>query len=294
MGVICLADREKGPNGLKIIIITVVAVAVVLSGVLIAVSYYYSHAQFGAVDHAFTETSEYSAVDNYSIILTAQHGNVVLVPTNNSLVKVTAESWAYFFTSADVNINETASNNTFTFVITSSQQGFKATEIRLYAPTNVIARSFNISTNNGNINFNFQSSASSLSLDTTNGGITVVSELVQNVRGSTENGNIDVNLVQTNNVSLDSQNGGISMKVTDPIISGTQSIVTTNGGVTIQINPLSKLSLSAVTTNGAVSYSGLNIATSISTPSKLVGTLNGGGGTMSLATVNGGITISSI
>lgn len=289
-----MAERPKETNGLKIIIITVISIAVVFSVIFIAFSYYYSHVPFSPVNHSFVETSEYNASDNYTLILSSQQGTIVMVPNNQGIIKVTVESWAYFFTSPASNITAEVSNNTYSFTVTSPQAVFRSSTISVYAPTNLIAKSFNLSTLNGAIDFNFQSTVDSLSLETINGAVTINSEVVGNLSAATQNGAIETSIIQARNISLNSQNGAITVKVTDPITSGTQNIMTVNGAITVQINPLSKLSVSAFVTNGAVTTSGLNFITSVIGSDRLIGTLNGGGGMMSVVTVNGSISLTSI
>ena len=289
-----MTDGEKKPNGLKIIIITIVSVAVVFSAIIVGFSYYYSHTPFSFTNHSLTESAEYNASDNYTFILSAQSGNVVMVPNDKGIIKVSVETWTYFYASPEVNISETVSNNSYDFSVTSPQTGFMSSTISISAPTNLIAREFNISTFNGGIDFDFPASMNSLSLETTNGRISIISELADNVIASTQNGDIDISLIQTSNISLNSQNGGITMKVTDPITTRTQNTATTNGDITVQINPLSRLSVSAFVTNGDVTTSGLDFVTTVSGSNRLVGTLNGGGGTMSAITVNGDISLLSI
>ncbi|UCH66476.1 MAG: hypothetical protein JSW63_04930 [Ignavibacterium sp.] len=120
-----------------------------------------------------------------------------------------------------------------------------------------------------------------------NGTVTVDS-INNNVTAANVNGQILLgDIVGSATVSL--VNGQIVGKITLPL-NGSINMGNVNGNVTLEIPTSTSAQFSAGLTNGNIIIDNLTLQNQISTPTSIVGTLGGGQGAISLATVNGNIS----
>ena len=93
-------------------------------------------------------------------------------------------------------------------------------------------------------------------------------------------------------VEARSVNGGVRVQFTS---LGTESVElrTVNGGVRVALPPAAKATVSASWVNGGINLSGLQFEVREQARRHFEGRLNGGGANVEVATVNGGITLST-
>lgn len=123
-------------------------------------------------------------------------------------------------------------------------------------------------------------------LGTTNGGIQV-EHVEGRLRLGTTNGTIKI-VEAAGSVKAETTNGGIDARLTR--VDGDLSLETTNGGVSVRLPRDVHATLDASTSNGSV-HSDFAVAGGTSGRHHLSGTINGGGGKLSISTTNGGIHI---
>lgn len=125
---------------------------------------------------------------------------------------------------------------------------------------------------------------------TSNGNITV-----SNVRGqvsaSSSNGDLLISGAEGLG-ALRTSNGNIEAELQD--IRENIEIRTSNGSISLLVNSDLALDFEAATSNGEISFSNLNIQTTLLEQTALIGIMNGGGRKVSLATSNGSIDLTRL
>lgn len=125
---------------------------------------------------------------------------------------------------------------------------------------------------------------------TSNGSITV-----SNVRGtvfaSSSNGDLLISGAEGLG-GLRTSNGNIEAELSD--IRENIEIRTSNGSISLSVNPNLALDFEAGTSNGEISFSNLNIQTTLLEQTALIGIMNGGGRKVSIATSNGSIDLTRL
>ncbi len=122
---------------------------------------------------------------------------------------------------------------------------------------------------------------------TTNGAI-IAEGIDGYVKASTTNGGIDIKST-TGVGDLTTTNGGISAEIFD--IKDDIDIQSTNGGITVYINPTINVSIEITTTNGDISAYDSIISVTESSSKYLKGTIGNGGNKINIKTTNGGIKV---
>ena len=125
-------------------------------------------------------------------------------------------------------------------------------------------------------------------ISNTNGTITLKA-LTGEVKAHTTNGGVRGNDL-SGAVEASSTNGGVDIDFAsigrDPVV-----LSTTNGGVIIGVPDDARANVVATCTNGGISVSGVKMEMTEQSRRRVEGTLNGGGASVELKTVNGGIRI---
>jgi DUF4097 and DUF4098 domain-containing protein YvlB len=140
-------------------------------------------------------------------------------------------------------------------------------DIHVYAPSSYQFNTVQIVTVNGNLqvpNIN----ATSLSLIDTNGDITASN-------------------ISAVGVGVDDTNGNVMMNLSSIASGGAYSLTTTNGDINLTLPTVSSCRITANTTNGTISASGLGVQLTNHIPI----TIGSGGADVSLTTTNGSITV---
>lgn len=129
-------------------------------------------------------------------------------------------------------------------------------------------------------------------LRTTNGRIALTG-LGGEVHARTVNGGIEGEALQASMVDASTVNGGVRVALARALSAdGSVSLEAVNGGVRLALPADSKATISARVTNGGIDISDLDVeVTGERNRRRLDGTLNGGGGRVSLETTNGGVRL---
>jgi DUF4097 and DUF4098 domain-containing protein YvlB len=127
-----------------------------------------------------------------------------------------------------------------------------------------------------------------LEVETVNGGIEVTN-VNGAVRAETTNGGVKARAL-SGGVVATATNGGIDVEVSAITDAGVR-LETTNGGVELRLPDTAKGSISARCVNGGITVTDLTIESTKTSRRHLEGTLNGGGPSIQLETVNGGIRL---
>lgn len=125
-------------------------------------------------------------------------------------------------------------------------------------------------------------------LTTINGNISVAA--MQNaVSANGTNGNIVIDDI-LGDVFVLLVNGSIGAR-TSLILNGTVHLETVNGSVALDVPVATSADVTATVVNGSITVNGLQLQDVASTPTSLLGRLGAGEGTITLATVNGSVTL---
>lgn len=141
---------------------------------------------------------------------------------------------------------------------------------------------------NGNIDV--QGISGSPVLSTSNGNINV-SAVGGVVSARSSNGDLDIKTVEGLGY-LRTSNGDIIADLPD--IREDLDIRTSNGLISLSINPELALNLEASTSNGEISFSNLDLETTLQEQTLLAGIMNGGGPKLNIATSNGSIDLAQL
>lgn len=132
--------------------------------------------------------------------------------------------------------------------------------------------------------------AATIRATTVNGGVSITA-MDGRVIARTTNGGILATQI-AGGIEARSVNGGVRVQFAS---TGTQSseLRTVNGGVRIGLPAAAKATVSATWVNGGINLAGLQFEVKEQSRRRFEGQLNGGGASIEVATVNGGITIGS-
>lgn len=218
----------------------------------------------------------YPIAPNGVVEVTNTNGGIEVVATNGQQVEVQAERIAHAATDEDakvflkdIQIKEDVSGSAVRLqtVLPKGTGGIRrGGEVRytLKVPGTVSVQLHNT---NGQVRVDGVKGA--VTADTTNGG----------VHGQNLGGSVDASTT----------NGGVELEVLSVGEKGVKAD-TTNGGITLWVPEDVKAQFKATTRNGGISLSGVTVDGE-STRTRVEGTINGGGPTISLGTTNGGIRV---
>ncbi len=145
-----------------------------------------------------------------------------------------------------------------------------------------------IDCSNGNIEV--QGVAGNPVLTTSNGNI-IASEVDGVVSARSSNGDLVVSAIK-GLASLRTSNGDIEAELQG--LAEDLEIMTSNGSIKLSINPELALDLEANTSNGEISFSNLDLETTLLEQAALAGIMNGGGHMLNIATSNGSIELGQL
>ena len=123
---------------------------------------------------------------------------------------------------------------------------------------------------------------------TSSNGAIIIENVDGYVSATTSNGRIEVKGT-TGIKDLTSSNLGIYAEVYD--FQENISISTSNGGITVYINPSLNADISMTTSNGQISINGVTLNLTISEEKHKTGELGDGGNTLDIHTSNGNINL---
>jgi Putative adhesin len=123
---------------------------------------------------------------------------------------------------------------------------------------------------------------------TVNGGVTVTA-MDGKVIAQTTNGGVVATQI-TGGIEARTVNGGVRVQLAS-LGGGSVELTTVNGGVRLALPETSKATISATWVNGGITTSGLQFEVKEQSKRHFEGRLNGGGASIDLKTVNGGIRL---
>lgn len=130
-------------------------------------------------------------------------------------------------------------------------------------------------------------------LRTVNGGVRLAG-LDGNVVAQSTNGGVSGTRLRATGLQAEVTNGGVDIELANAPTSGSFTLESVNGGVTLAMPGDSRATISARCVNGGITVSGLDVTTDGErSRRRLQGSLNGGGARVSLETTNGGVRLSS-
>lgn len=277
-------------------VVKVVALALIVTSVSVVAystvsSNYLSGFSLVPYSTASYNTTSYNPNNGYSLYVTADNCRIEVLPSADNSLKGTLEVSNSFFYKAFANIQVTERSGVFTFeIITPNWAGTDATAY-IYVPSGISAGVMSVVAQNGAISFDSPGNVSSIVLETTNGEVNLAGAQLNDATVQTTNGNLYISMSSFHDVIANTVNGNVATHVTAPVRNGSLSLTATNGNVEFYANPASNLTITASTVNGAVSVSNLTYTASQFTLRQFVGTVNSGGTTINLTTINGNVRI---
>ncbi len=288
-----MSQQGKLMLTLKVIAITLLVVSasiVLMSAVLSA---YFEPFTLNPSSSASATTSVYNPSVNYTLTVTGDNSAVNVLISGNNTLYADLEVSSSFFVKAYARINVTSTDQSYEFQLETPQYwGIKAVA-NVYIPSKIVSNSISVSLQNGAINADVPNAVNSISHETTNGQINARGTNLHYLSTQSTNGNTYISVSNFDSITSSAVNGNVQATVDNKTSTGSLSLSTTNGNVNFYANPASNLTISASTVNGAVSISTLTVDYSVSSTRQLIGTLNGGGTSVVLATVNGNVRIGS-
>ena len=268
------AGGAKKPGFSRMLLVVIILVVVV--GAVVAASLFFGQS-LSVTKKNFTPYStpvSQSSTDPSWLTVANTNGGVTVSTWSQPNVMINGTVTARGFGSSPDAVTFVESNSsgriTFQALFPSSNSLFGASytvDIHVYAPSSYQFNTVQIVTANGNLqvpNIN----ATSLSLIDTNGDITAS------------------NIIAVG-VAVDATNGNVMMDLSSVASGGAYSLTTTNGNINLTLPTVSSCRMTASTTNGSVSASGLGVQLTNHIPV----TLGSGGADVSLTTTNGSITV---
>ena len=130
-----------------------------------------------------------------------------------------------------------------------------------------------------------------VSIDTGSGGVTVQTVSGAMVKADTGSGSVTLKQVDTAQVSVDTGSGSITAELTAINPKGSYTFGTESGRVTVAVPTHAGLKVKLEAGGGRIDYSGLPLEIQRSDDDGVSGTLNGGGGYLSVSGAHGGIRL---
>lgn len=286
-----MAGQDRLLFTIKVAAVALLVVSASVVAVVALSSGYLSNFSLNPYSSATYNTTSYSPQQNYSLFVTADSCSVDLMPSQDNTLHATLEVSQSFFYRAFANIEVTERTGSFTFDMITPQWFGTSAHAYVYVPSSLWAHTLSVIVTNGELNVDSPNLVSNLVMQTTNGQVNLQGDQMNNVTMETTNGNGYIDVGSFSTIISSITNGGMDAHLKQPVSSGSMSMNTINGNVNLYVNPSSNLTITASTVNGAVSISGLVYTASLVTSKQFVGTVNGGGASITLSTVNGGVGI---
>lgn len=287
-----MAQERQILTIVRVIALVFIVVSVGVIAYAAAYSDYFSGFSFSPYSTASHNTSEYHPQANYSLYVTADNCRINVAPSPNSSLMASVEVSNNLFRTAFADIQVTERTGSFTFdIITPQWVGTDATAY-VYIPPGLNASVISVVTQNGAIIFDSpQPASASIVMETTNGNMNLEGGHFNGVTMQTTNGNIYLSASSFVNIIANTVNGNIESHFADHISTGSVSLTATNGNLNFYVNSTSNLTISASTVNGGITISTLTYTASQFTSRQFIGTVNSGGSSINLATVNGNVKL---
>lgn len=242
---------------------------------------------------ASASSDTYNPPSNYTLSVTAGNCAIDILSSSDNTIRADLNVTSSFFVKAFARIDVSAVNSTYGITLDTPQYWGINAVANIYIPSGILSHSLSVNVQNGGITADIPRLVDETTLETTNGQIAVRGSSVSDVTTQNTNGNTYISVSSFGTISSSAVNGNVQLTVSNASASGSASLATTNGNVNYLANPASNLSISANTVNGVVSISGLTYDATLSNIRQLVATVNGGGTSVVLSTVNGNVKIGS-
>jgi len=233
--------------------------------------------------------SEYDASNNTILSVSTVNGAISITSWVGENITLNATKRSTYgeddLDKAEIVVKENGNEITFEIQHTRPIRT-RAVDLDIKIPYNVTVKSA-LSTNGP---IQITDTKGNIVLTNTNGPINV-EDVDGYVKATTTNGGIDI--AGTTGVNdLISTNGGISAEIFD--IEKDVDIQSTNGGITLYINPTINVSIQISTTNGGITVDNDFITVIESTSKFFEGIVGSGGNFINIVTTNGGIKINEL
>ncbi len=280
-------------------ILIVVVIAVILVGAvasIIAASTFYTS---NKIMPAYTAPISTDDSNPTSMTVSTVSGQITLVSWDQAHVSINSTVTSHGMgTNPDaITFDQSNTGNMIVYRANfPSTMGFfgalgYSVDINIYVPNSANFGTVELGTTNGNVKVTGLNSTS-ITLSTTHGNIQVSNVESNTLQLSTTNGNVDFTCTSTcDKVTASSTNGGVTGTLSEVTVNGTYTMSSTNGNVALKVPSTSSFKLSAHTTNGRITTTGIgfdsqanhDVTTTIgSNPQKT---------TVTLTTTNGSVTV---
>ena len=282
----------------KIALIVVIVVAVVVTGTLLSLLAVSTFVTDSKTVPSYAASISQDPINPTSMTVHNVNGRVLLTTWSQSSVMINGTITARGYgTSADrITFDRSTSSGMISFTVVYPTMmgafGDYTVDLNVYIPSAANLGTVQVTTTNGDIKTSGLN-ATVTTLTTTNGAIVASNIDTDSLTLSSTNGNVEFNCTSScNNVKATTTNGGVTGTLSSVSDTGNYELTTTNGSVKLTVPKTSSFELSAQTTNGNISTTGLGL--NVQTSKSLVATVGHGGPSVHLTTTNGSINIDGV
>lgn len=159
-------------------------------------------------------------------------------------------------------------------------------DIHVYEPASYQFNTIQIITVNGNLQVS-GIRAYSLTLTDTNGDVTASNISVTSMTTTDTNGSVNLACTSCGSTTVTTTNGNVAVDLSSLSLGGSYVLTSTNGNVNLTLPAVASFRITANTTNGTVSSTGLGVQLT----NHNTATIGSGSATVNLTTTNGSITV---
>jgi len=243
----------------------------------------------GCVEPQVTDyfNSEYEADENTILKVTTLNGQIEITAWDGDNISFNAVKKSSFgqeeLDNTEINVIESENQIEIETIYVGHRTTTPSVDMNIKVPRNVTVDS--VTTSNGAVQI---SGTKGDVFATSSNGAIIIENVDGYVSATTSNGRIEIKGT-TGIKDLKSSNLGIYAEVYD--FENNISISTSNGGITVYINPALNAEIDMTTSNGQISISGLLLNITISEEKHKTGELGEGGNTLDIHTSNGNINL---
>ena len=279
--------------------VLVVIIVVVAAGAVVAVV-----ATFAFLGPSLAVTTKNFAPYSTPVSQSSSNPSSLTVSNTNGAVTTSTWSKAYLMINGTITARGLGSSPDTITLVESNSSGnivFQAVfppggnfffgssynvDIHVYEPASYQFNTVQIVTVNGNLQIS-GISAYVLTLTDTNGDVKASSIRVTSVTTTDTNGSVDLTCVSCGSATVTTTNGNVVADLSSLSLAGSYVLTSTNGNVNLTLPAVGSFKITANTTNGAISSSGLGVQLTNHTTA----TFGTGSATVNLTTTNGSITV---
>ena len=231
--------------------------------------------------------NDYEANENTVLKVTTINGQIEIYNWDGDTVSLNAIKKTRLdreeLDNVEINVNEVDNLIEIEAEYTGQRSPIPSVDMNIKVPSYVTIDT--VKTSNGAIQIS--DTKGNITAQTSNGAI-IIENVDGYVQATTSNGRIEIK--QTRGIrDLQSSNLGINAEILD--FQDNISVSTSNGAITLYINPTLNADIEMTTSNGEISISGLSLNLTVNEEKHKVGKLGEGGNKISISTSNGNIKI---